>query len=90
MSAKFRYRSKRNRNQYLKEASMLSDDAECNSTDEPILIATVDLDRSAIETLKRLGWLDEALPDAQMAVNEACTSLLSYALSMELTSRSGG
>jgi hypothetical protein len=69
---------------------MPDDDAACKSADEPILIAIVDLDVSAIETLKRLGWLDDVLPDAQMAVNEACTSLLRYALSMGLTaSRSG-
>jgi hypothetical protein len=69
---------------------MPGDEGACISTGEPILIATVDLDLSAIETLKRLGWLDDVLPDAQMAVNEACTSLLRYALSMELTAGRSG
>jgi hypothetical protein len=49
--------------------------------------ATVDLDPSATEALKRPGWLDNAQPVSQMTVNEACTHLIRHGLSVGLSSR---
>lgn len=43
-------------------------------------IAMVDLDPGAIETLERLGWLDNAALASQMDVNEACSRLVRRAL----------
>jgi hypothetical protein len=67
---------------------MSSDDARKETIpDKPFFTATVDLDPSAAEALKRLGWLDNAQPASQMTVNEACTFLVRYALSVRLTAR---
>ena len=43
-------------------------------------IAVVDLDPGAIQTLGRLGWLDNAKDASQMDVNEACSLLVQRAL----------
>jgi hypothetical protein len=53
----------------------------------PFHTATVDLDGRAAEALKQLGWLDSAQPASQMTVNEACTLLVRYALSVGLSAR---
>jgi hypothetical protein len=64
---------------------MSSDDASKGMfSTETFYTAAVDLDPSAAEALKRLGWLHSAQPASQMTVNEACTLLIRYALGVGL------
>jgi hypothetical protein len=51
-----------------------------NTPAEVFHFAVVDLDLSASQTLRRLGWLDVEPPATEMDVNEACTWLLRCAL----------